>query len=78
MSWWEESFETYRAALEKAGDRDLQRVVEAPWAPAPGVRTVLDWSEVLIHENAHHGGEIGCLRDLFRITQGREDNRALQ
>ena len=62
VAWWEESFETYRAAVEGAGDQDMDRIVHAIWGPTLSVR---EWTEVLIHENIHHGAEIGCLRDLY-------------
>jgi hypothetical protein len=67
LRWWAGSFDAYRRALERGGDTDLDREAHAVWGPT---QTVRQWSEVLIHENAHHGAEIGALRDLHRATGG--------
>jgi DinB family protein len=67
--WWDESYETFRRSLRDAGDAGdagLDRVVAAPWGDT---RTVRGWAEVLVHENIHHGAEVGALRDLHR-TRG--------
>ena len=47
-------------------DADLERPVMTNWGEEwPAWR--IFWT--MIHHDAHHGGEIGALRDLFRVTR---------
>jgi DinB superfamily len=46
-----------------SGDEDLDAAVMTNWGEKwPAWR--IFWT--MIHHDAHHGGEIGCLRDLYR------------
>jgi hypothetical protein len=48
-------------------DPDLERLVMTNWGEEwPAWR--IFWT--MIHHDAHHGGEIGALRDLYRTTGG--------
>jgi len=50
-------------------DRDLERPVTTNWGEEwPAWR--IFWT--MIHHDAHHGGEIGVLRDLYRTTGGTD------
>jgi hypothetical protein len=62
-AWWERGLLKFADALGGAADSDLNRIVAVPWEVTQSVRR---WIEVLIHENVHHGAEIGVLRDLYR------------
>lgn len=65
--WLEEGHTRLRAALDTLDDADLQRVRLTNWGePWPTWR--IFWT--MIHHDAHHGAEIGCLRDLYRIMRG--------
>jgi DinB superfamily len=52
--------------LAASSDRDLERSVLTNWGERwPAWR--IFWE--MIHHDAHHGGEIGVLRDLYRANQ---------
>jgi hypothetical protein len=52
--------------LAASGDDDLEREVPTNWGELwPAWR--IFWT--MIHHDAHHGGEIGALRDLYRTTR---------
>ena len=53
--------------LAELADGDLERPVSTNWGETwPAWR--IFWT--MIHHDAHHGGEIGVLRDLYRLTGG--------
>ena len=53
--------------LAEMDDADLERPVPTNWGEEwPAWR--IFWT--MIHHDAHHGGEIGALRDLYRATRG--------
>jgi hypothetical protein len=52
--------------LAGSAEADLDRPVMTNWGEEwPAWR--IFWT--MIHHDAHHGGEIGALRDLFRVTR---------
>jgi uncharacterized damage-inducible protein DinB len=53
--------------LRRLTDADLDRPVATNWGERwPAWR--IFWT--MIHHDYHHGGEIGALRDLYRVTAG--------
>jgi len=56
-----------RAALAGLGDEELDGPRWTNWGERWPAWRVL-WT--MIDHDAHHGGEIGCLRDLYRVTAG--------
>jgi len=53
--------------LAELEDVDLERPVSTNWGEGwPAWR--IFWT--MIHHDAHHGGEIGTLRDLYRGMRG--------
>jgi hypothetical protein len=57
--------ELLRAALAALDDEQLDGLRWTNWGERwPAWRIV--WT--MIDHDAHHGGEIGCLRDLYRVT----------
>ncbi len=56
-----------RGDLAKLSDPDLDRPVATNWGELWPAWRIL-WT--LIHHDLWHGGEIGTLRDLFRLRQG--------
>jgi hypothetical protein len=63
INWWHDGYLRYQDGLTALDDAELERLVATPWGVT---QTVREWTWTLIHENAHHGAEIGCLRDLYR------------
>ena len=60
-----EGQELLRAALAGLDDKRLDDLRWTNWGERwPAWRIV--WT--MIDHDAHHGGEIGCLRDLYRVT----------
>jgi hypothetical protein len=56
--------------LSELADTDLDRPVSTNWGESwPAWR--IFWT--MIHHDAHHGGEIGVLRDLYRMHGGNGD-----
>ncbi len=65
VAWLEEGHAQLRATLDGLSDADLDRMRLTNWGePWPTWR--IFWT--MIHHDAHHGAEIACLRDLFRVT----------
>ena len=74
IAWLEEGHARLRAALDGLSD-------PGPWTSSGQALKELrltNWGEpwptwrifwVMIHHDAHHGAEIGCLRDLYRIMR---------
>jgi hypothetical protein len=63
VAWLEEGHGRLRAALDGLSDADLDEMRLTNWGePWPTWR--IFWA--MIHHDAHHGAEIGCLRDLYR------------
>jgi len=55
--------------LAASTDPDLEREVPTNWGERwPAWR--IFWT--MIHHDAHHGGELGALRDLYRATHARQ------
>jgi hypothetical protein len=66
IAWLEEGHTRLRAALDGLTDSDLEETRLTNWGePWPTWR--IFWT--MIHHDAHHGAEIGCLRDLYRIMR---------
>jgi hypothetical protein len=62
----EEGQALLRADLAGLADADLDALVPTNWGePWPAWR--IFWT--MIHHDAHHGAEIGCLRDLYRARR---------
>ncbi len=57
------------AGMDDAG---LERSVPTNWGERWPAWQIF-WT--MIHHDAHHGGEIGALRDLYRSTPGAGDPR---
>jgi hypothetical protein len=54
-------------------DADLERLVMTNWGEEwPAWR--IFWT--MIHHDAHHGGEIGALRDLYRTSHDADRDRS--
>jgi hypothetical protein len=67
IAWLEEGHARLRAALDGLDDADLEEMRLTNWGePRPTWR--IFWT--MIHHDAHHGAEIGCLRDLYREMAG--------
>jgi len=67
-AWLEEGHSRLQGALSGLADADLEEERLTNWGERwPTWR--LFWT--LIHHDAHHGAEIGCLRDLYRATRRR-------
>jgi uncharacterized damage-inducible protein DinB len=63
IAWLEEGHARLRTALNGLTDADLEEMRLTNWGePWPTWR--IFWA--MIHHDAHHGAEIGCLRDLYR------------
>jgi len=66
----EEGHAQLRTALDGLSDADLVEMRLTNWGePWPTWR--IFWA--MIHHDAHHGAEIGCLRDLYRIMRNTAD-----
>ena len=63
----EEGQRRLRADLAGLGDDQLDGPRWTNWGERWPAWRVL-WT--MIDHDAHHGGEIGCLRDLYRVTAG--------
>jgi DinB superfamily len=63
----EEGQALLRAALAGLGDDELDGPRWTNWGERWPAWRIL-WT--MIDHDAHHGGEIGCLRDLYRVTAG--------
>jgi hypothetical protein len=63
----EEGQRRLRADLAGLGDDQLDEPRWTNWGERWPAWRVL-WT--MIDHDAHHGGEIGCLRDLYRVTAG--------
>jgi hypothetical protein len=63
----EEGQRRLRAALAGLGDQELDGLRWTNWGERWPAWRVL-WT--MIDHDAHHGGEIGCLRDLYRVAAG--------
>ncbi len=58
--------------LAGLGDPDLERLAPTNWGEEWPTWQIF-WT--MIHHDAHHGAEIGALRDLYRVTGSRESRR---
>ena len=56
-----------RAAAQGLGDDELDQPRWTNWGERWPAWRIL-WT--MIDHDAHHGAEIGCLRDLYRVTRG--------
>ena len=65
--WTREGQRRLRAALAGLGDDQLDGPRWTNWGERWPAWRVL-WT--MVDHDAHHGGEIGCLRDLYRVTAG--------
>jgi hypothetical protein len=63
----EQGQRSLRAALEELDDGELDAPCWTNWGERWPAWRIL-WT--MIDHDAHHGGEIGCLRDLYRETTG--------
>jgi hypothetical protein len=63
----EEGQARLRGALAALGDDELDGPRWTNWGERWPAWRVL-WT--MVDHDAHHGGEIGCLRDLYRVTAG--------
>jgi hypothetical protein len=60
----EAGFETFRARIADLGEDGLWRALGPAWGPY----AESSWADLVVHaldELAHHGAEIGLLRDLY-------------
>jgi hypothetical protein len=72
IGWLEEGHARLRDALDGLTDSDLEEMRLTNWGePWPAWR--IFWT--MIHHDAHHGAEIGCLRDLYRIMRSAADTK---
>lgn len=60
---WATEATAFAAELDGTPDDHLDDTVRPVWTEPT---TVLHMVHVVIEEHVHHGGEIGCLRDLYR------------
>ena len=67
IEWLEQSHRQLRNALDTLSDGDLDEMRRTNWGDLWPTWEIL-WTMVL--HDLHHGGEIGCLRDLYRIRTG--------
>ena len=63
---WHESYDQLWRAFDGVGDDDLEREYEFPFGDPRRRRTLGGLLMNFFYENVHHGGEILCLRDLYR------------
>jgi uncharacterized damage-inducible protein DinB len=63
----DEVYGRLRRRLEGLGDDELDGPRWTNWGERWPAWRIL-WT--MIDHDAHHGGEIGCLRDLYRVTAG--------
>ena len=69
VAWLEEGQALLRADLAALTDADLERLVQTNWGETwPAWRVFWTMAE----HDLHHGGEIGLLRDLYRLI-GRNE-----
>jgi hypothetical protein len=64
---WAEGQQLLRADLEGLSDVGLDALRWTNWGEQWPAWRIL-WT--MIDHDAHHGAEIGCLRDLHRVTAG--------
>lgn len=58
------SYQVFRARVQALGEDGVRRKLGPNW----GIYAENNWADLLVHaldELAHHGGEIGLLRDLY-------------
>ena len=67
LAQMDEVYGRLRAALAGLGDEELDGLRWTNWGERWPAWRVL-WT--MIDHDAHHGGEIGCLRDLYRVAAG--------
>jgi DinB superfamily len=63
IAWWEQGLLRFADKLAEVDDPALERAVTVPWGVTQSVER---WVQTIVHENTHHGAEIGVLRDLYR------------
>jgi DinB family protein len=74
LSWVEDGYQRWRAAVRELSVEDLAAPVgpaEGPWSDAPMTGLVLH----INREAIHHGAEICLLRDLYRAEAASESSR---
>ncbi len=64
IQWLEEGQRQLRSTLEKMRDDDLDELRRTNWGDMWPTWDIF-WTMIL--HDLHHGGEIGCLRDLYRV-----------
>lgn len=65
IAWLEEGHARLRAALDALSDGDLEEMRLTNWGELWPTWRIF-WS--MVSHDLHHGAEIGCLRDLYRVT----------
>ncbi|HBY93255.1 MAG: DinB family protein [Ardenticatenaceae bacterium] len=64
ITWLEAGHDRLQAALDRLSDADLEELRLTNWGePWPTWR--IFWT--MVFHDVHHGAEIGCLRDLYRV-----------
>lgn len=66
IEWLEDGQSQLRSTLESLCDDDLDELRRTNWGDLWPTWDIF-WTMIL--HDLHHGGEIGCLRDLYRSTQ---------
>lgn len=65
ISWLEEAHSQLRRELDNLKDADLEEMRPTNWGEMWPTWRIF-WT--MISHDLHHGAEIGCLRDLYRLT----------
>ncbi len=66
IAWLEEGHARLRRALDGLSDADLEEMRPTNWGDLWPTWRIF-WTMIL--HDLHHGAEIGCLRDLYRLTK---------
>lgn len=69
IAWLEEGHARLRAALHGLSDADLEKMRPTKWGELWPTWRIF-WA--MVSHDLHHGAEIGCLRDLYRVTHCSE------
>ena len=65
ISLLEEGHKRLKDVLVKLTDTDLEKMVYTNWGEQWPIQKIF-W--VMISHDLHHGGEIGCMRDMYSMT----------
>lgn len=65
ISWLEEAHSQLRRELDNLKDTDLEEMRPTNWGEMWPTWRIF-WT--MISHDLHHGAEIGCLRDIYRLT----------